>query len=198
MATVIESSTSHVLHEGKDVMSLLGGLLGLGWRAAPLANAGPGQSASAPGPEGPGAGSASPEPSGPPVGGSGWPREPATVAPATTVQAAPGNGFVPRGAGSQAAGTPTDARASRHDFGAPRPLLEDGARAYALASQERDRLAGLIAGLAGREVPAENPSVPPEESQSSWSEKGSSGYADHLGALRGQGAANGRVLDRAA
>ena len=197
MAAMIESSASDVLHEGKCDMSLLGGLLGLGWRAAPQANAGPGQSASAPGPEGPGAGSASPEPSGAPVGGSGWPREPATVAPAATAQTAPGNGFVPRGAGSQAAGTPTDARASRHDFGAP-PLNEDGARAYALAGRERERLAGLIAGLAGSGPPPENRSDPPEEPQSSRSESGPAGYADHLGALRGQGPANGRVLDRAA
>lgn len=184
-------------------MSLLGGLLGLGWRAAPQGAAASGRSASAPGPDGSSPAAvpaASPDAPESPVGGSGWPRDTASVRSSGAGPAAAGNSFVPPGAGSRAAGTPTDARGSRHDFGAsPRPQ-DDVARDYAFAARAQDRTSGTIASQVDRSPPETEParSVPAEASGEARTEAGASGYADHLGPLRGQGPANGKVLDRAA
>lgn len=183
-------------------MSLLGGLLGQGWRSAPQGTTGSGGSASAPGPDAPAAiaaPAASPDPAAPPVGGSGWPKESGSVTPAGGSPAAPGNNFVPRSAGTRATGTPTDAQASRHDFGAQVHLPDDAARAYAVAGQERERISNLVASLSSG---SRSDGPPPERSAERASVRseagGRSGYADHLGPLRGQGPANGKVLDRAA
>jgi hypothetical protein len=183
-------------------MSLLGGLLGQGWRSAPQGNTGSVGSASAPGPDAPAAGASpatSPDPAAPPVGGSGWPKDSGSVTPAGGSPAAPGNNFVPRSAGTRATGTPTDAQASRQDFGVQVHLPDDAARTYALAGQQRERITNLVASLSSGPH-SDGPSSEGSAARSSVRNEagGSSGYADHLGTLRGQGSANGKVLDRAA
>ncbi len=198
-AAMLDSKRSDAALGGAGIMSLLGGLLGPGWRAAPQGTAASGQSASAPGPDGPSpvpVPVASPDAAGSPLGGSGWPRD---IGPSGTSPAVAGNSFVPPGAGSRAAGTPTDARGSRHEFGASPPPQDDAARDYALAARAHDRSSRPIGAQEDRSPPeTEARSVQAEAPGETRTEAGPSGYADHLGPLRGQGPANGKVLDRAA